>query len=321
MTANNNITPSDADLKLARSIDELNQGLIVSDQIDDPLFPLLQQFKAKTKTEVPHLQNRANEIWSKIELELDEKPASIHQMPDSSHARIWAIAASVLLIAFMGIFWLINRDSMQLVGQSGMQMATLNLEDGSEVTLRPNSRLWKKQFSDDEQIYLLDGEAFFDVVSNPERRFSVEAGDAVVTVLGTRFIVNNWGDTGSVFLEEGRVRFETRDASSSVELSPGESSRIRDGAVMQPVSGEAEVYTDWLNNLIVLEGQTTAQLFAELEQHYDIRLSAEADIYSDTLGGSIQLNSLNQTLDDLSTVLGGTFRKTGDNQYRFIPLD
>jgi transmembrane sensor len=321
MSERNNITPSEADLKLARSIDELNQGLIAAEQIDDPLFALLQQHKSSIEEDIPNLQGRAGKVWTKLELAMDQKSGSIHQMPDRSNVRIWAVAATILLLAFTGIFWLVNRDQMQLVGQSGMEMATLNLKDGTEVTLRPHSSLWIKKYTNEEQVYMLDGEALFEVVRNPDRRFSVESGDAIVSVLGTRFILNNWGNTGSVYLDEGSIRFETSDGNSSVVLSAGQSSRILNGAVSEPKTGEADIYNDWLSNTIVLDGQTAAQLFAEMEQHFNISLSSDADIYSDTLGGSIQLESLEQALNDLSLVLGGTFNKTGDNNYRFTPLD
>jgi len=66
----------------------------------------------------------------------------------------------------------------------------LTLEDGSKVTLDPNSELKvPDHFSEHERVVYLSGEAFFEVSENPDRPFLVNAGEITTKVLGTSFRV------------------------------------------------------------------------------------------------------------------------------------
>ncbi len=91
-----------------------------------------------------------------------------------------------------------------LVGEN----RTLRLEDGSEVVLGGKSRLEVKLSSSARQLTLVEGEAFFTVANDPERPFSVRAGTATVTALGTEFNLRRSSDRVVVAVMEGQVLVE-----------------------------------------------------------------------------------------------------------------
>ena len=116
---------------------------------------------------------------------------------------------------------------------AGSERVTYTAPDGSEVTLRPHTSLYALDAEAGTMRYRVEGEAFFAVVRDPSRTFVVEADGARVQVLGTRFDVSTWGERTSVYLEEGRVRFEHVPTGQAVMLAPGQRSVVTDVTVRQ----------------------------------------------------------------------------------------
>lgn len=83
--------------------------------------------------------------------------------------------------------------------------ATLSLADGSRVQLGGHTRLRVWIGSHARQIDLSSGEAFFAVAKDPARPFTVRAGNATVTAVGTEFNVRRSDDRVIVSVLEGRV--------------------------------------------------------------------------------------------------------------------
>ena len=85
------------------------------------------------------------------------------------------------------------------------QSRLIALPDGSQVTLGPKSSL-HLHFSASERRVRLSGEAFFEVAHNAARPFLIEAGSALVRVVGTKFDVNAASETVRVSVLEGVVQ-------------------------------------------------------------------------------------------------------------------
>ena len=63
-----------------------------------------------------------------------------------------------------------------------------------------------KLLADVARIELASGEAYFDVVHDASRPFTVYAGNRRITDIGTKFSVFRNGDDVRVTVREGRVR-------------------------------------------------------------------------------------------------------------------
>jgi len=166
--------------------------------------------------------------------------------------------------------------------------------------------------------YKIEGEAYFEVISNPQRIFSVETGRSRVQVLGTKFILSAWGNASDVYLEEGRIRFEALNTGTSVVLEPGQSSRIVGSSSLPVITQkDPQVFTDWLNSELTFNNDQVRDIFNELEQHFNIRIQSSGSINNETLSGSIELGQIDEVLQDFELVLGGSFKKIDDNTYEF----
>jgi hypothetical protein len=82
------------------------------------------------------------------------------------------------------------------------------LEDGSQVTLQPQSKLnYPEKFGNTNREVYLEGEGFFEVQKNPAKPFFVYTGKVTTKVLGTSFYVKSIDGVKKIEVEvvSGRV--------------------------------------------------------------------------------------------------------------------
>ncbi len=312
---------NDPDLVLAQQVGEaLSSGTDLS-SLNNPIIDLLVEFKDEELKSYSNYEFDSTNLWKNIEQET-RKPANITPLFQRRIAYTWAAAAVFLIAAFVGFFWIISSPDTVLVAQSEASIISISLEDGTEVTLRPYSQLFEVAANENERSYTIEGEAYFDVQSDADRPFTVQAGQGVVTVLGTRFNLSSWGNTTKVYLEEGSISFNAADSDTApIILEPGESSTIENGMVASPQQVQADEYTDWISNTIVFNSSLPADVVAEIGQHFNITIDVSQLEDIGSLTGSLRLDSVSQTLEDLGLVLGGTFRQAAENEYVFVAIN
>jgi transmembrane sensor len=155
------------------------------------------------------------------------------------------------------------------------QRSVTELPDGSRLTLDTNSAVRVAFAGSRRRVQVLRGQAFFDVVHDPERPFSVEMRDLVVTDLGTRFDARLDPDAASVILVEGRVsisRVVTAAAGPAVELKAGERFTAHltgPDRVTRADPGEA---TNWQSGYVEFRNQTLGAAAAELNRYSRIQI-------------------------------------------------
>ena len=101
---------------------------------------------------------------------------------------------------------------------------SLVLSDGTKVFLNADSELkYPVEFSDGKRIVDLKGEAYFEVHKDSLRPFIVRMNGAEVTVLGTSFNVNNYGEDTEIYttLVNGSVRVSSMKNKQEEILKPG----------------------------------------------------------------------------------------------------
>lgn len=319
MATEQQLPENDQDLQLARSIGQVLDSDSDFSELKDMLVDQLVEFKTRELSGYELQTPNSSSIWDAIESQTRPK-AKVLPLYQRPIAYTWAAAAVLLIAAFIGFYWISLNPTPQLVAQSDSVIQKVTLEDGTEVTLRPYSELYELASSETVRSYSLNGEAFFDVTSDASRPFSVEAGNGLITVLGTRFNVSSWGSSTKVYLEEGSVRFENSEQ-NAVILEPGQRSELIGGIITNPENTSADEYTDWLSNTIVFNASNPEDVVAEIGQHFNISINLNQLDDASTLDGTLRLDSIAQTLEDLGLVLGGTFRETSANEYMFIVLD
>lgn len=314
----NILPPNDPDLLLAKRIGEALPDLKALGSDEDPLLNDLFNYKRTVEEKDVDMVN-SDDLWDSIESKINETGSSKGRILSMTPAiRRFAIAASILIAALVGSFLIQDQAQPTLIGESFASISQVTLSDGSSVSLRPHSRIYMISENENEMAYKLEGEAYFEITSDPQRIFTVKTERSKVQVLGTKFILSERDNTSSVFLEEGRISFEALDSGNAIELEPGQSSKI-DLNTPSPVvtQKDPQVYTDWLNNELIFNNDRVGDIFSELEQHYNISIQGPDVVKNETLSGSIELGDIDAVLRDFELVLGGSFTKVDTNTYQF----
>jgi transmembrane sensor len=247
----------------------------------------------------------ATEAWQRsgnLPAHLPKLSAGTPKRARSGTSRPVAAGIAVSIVALAGvIYW--ARDGSLATGPG--EQRTVELTDGTEVSLNANSRV-RVQYDDRvRKVTLVTGEALFDVTKNPSRPFVVVVGDRKVIALGTSFMVRR--DDGSaaapagfaVTLVEGRVAVEplsAPDALPSVPvagtqvLSPGERLRFEMGVSETLDSPSMDKVTAWRRGQLIFDDTSLAEAAAEFNRYGTGKLTIEgASIGKLRVGGVFRI--------------------------------
>jgi transmembrane sensor len=191
---------------------------------------------------------------------------------------LWRLAASVAAVGvLLAAAWTVH----DLTGSRWEtyrtdigEQRTVELEDGSSLTLNTDSRVQVRFTSRERQLRLLAGEAMFRVQRDPGRPFSVHSGNAVVQAVGTAFNVYRKTDQTIVSVLEGRV------AVDSVYLNAGEELRLNArGEVETRSQAIIANVTAWRQRRLVFIDEPLSSIGHELNRYNrspKIRVEGEA---------------------------------------------
>jgi ferric-dicitrate binding protein FerR (iron transport regulator) len=190
--------------------------------------------------------------------------------------RIFQVAAVLIPLIVLGgeAVWFTGRQQIEwvtLVADAGVQ-EQFELPDGSEVWLNPNGEVsYPEKFKNRE--VKLAGDAFFDVVKNDDAPFTVTTGELSVTVHGTRFQVDAYGDKdrSTVTLHSGSVAVEAGDEETVLE--PG--NQLQYYREEGSVSVHEVALGEWGKPSLDFYDATLEDIFFSLEQNYDVDLRVD----------------------------------------------
>lgn len=159
------------------------------------------------------------------------------------------------------------------------QTRVLTLADGSRVTLGPSSRIATAIDGKQRRVTLLAGEAFFEVAHDRSRPFWVEAGDARIQVVGTKFDVSRAGGRVQVSVLEGVVKVHepapvfaksavrVLRASQMVETADAPTS-VFSAAPPAPIAVDPVPAGDWRGGRLTYIDARLGDVVADLNRYY-----------------------------------------------------
>lgn len=152
----------------------------------------------------------------------------------------------------------------------------LVLSDGTKVFLNADSELkYPVEFVDGKRVVDLKGEAYFEVRKDSLHPFVVRMNGAEVTVLGTSFNVNTYGDDGLIYttLVNGSVRVSSVKNGQEEVLKPGMQS-VMDEQTGQLTVREVDVepYVAWREGRFVFRAMTLDLIMHQLQRWYDFEV-------------------------------------------------
>lgn len=222
--------------------------------------------------------------------------------------RAAAILFIPLLVALMLQYWGGNEQElaqiMEVKTNPGM-MTSLTLPDGTLVYLNSESTLsYPSRFDNDTRNVTLQGEAYFEVAKNPEKKFIVSTShQSQIEVLGTHFNVEAYEkeDRISATLVEGKIGFiyKSNDVSKKVLMDPGQKLIYdsKDNKVQLYVtSGESEIA--WKEGKIIFRNTPLEEGLRMLEKRYNVEFIIKNDrLKGDSFTGTFTNQRLERILE------------------------
>ena len=257
--------------------------------------------------------------WDRFEQSVEEKRKSISFTPEKSGSNPWIrIAAVILLVVVSGIVinYFISQGGEQIY-QTAENTETITLPDGSTISLNRNSRLsYNKHFGEAKREVKLDGEGFFDVVSNKESPFIIVTEDAEITVLGTKFNVKTYPADAqiTVTVESGVVKFNPRQIIQEVELRAGEKG-VFDKSQKQLTSNQNDDanYLAWKTRKIIFQETSLMHVAEVLRSVYGVNIILKTNVSSACqVTVTFDNQSLEAVLNVLKSTLDLTYRINGN---------
>ena len=223
-------------------------------------------------------------------------------------------AAAVLLFITVGIWMFNQKDAAEkstniqtLVAENGSRTRTI-LPDGSTVWLNAGSHIsFKQNFTGATREVSLEGEAYFDVVKQPQQPFIVHVSGYDIRVLGTAFNVKSYATDKTIetTLLRGLVQFTKQGNSNEkpIFIHPNEklivdkiaaNSQVNLPYTNKPVAAAAskdfiiknldttqtekeKIETAWVYNRLEFKGDNFEELAKKLERWYNVTIVFEDD--------------------------------------------
>lgn len=203
-----------------------------------------------------------------------------------------------------------------LVVENG-QRQHITLGDGTAISLDAGSSLsYPKEFDGETREVFLNGEGYFEVVSNPDKPFIVHANHAEVKVLGTKFNVRAWqvDRRVSVSVAEGRVSLKPghSDTHGQVIIVKGQSSTLTEnGLPTQPQLVDINRILGWMNNEFFFDDAPLREILFQLERWFDVQFFlADSSVELEQLTLHVQDKSLEEILQLISALTDLRYNQT-----------
>lgn len=222
--------------------------------------------------------------FAKVQKRIQKRKNTISLL--NTFSRIAAILFIPLLLASV---WLFYNQQKPVHQQFAIQEITsppgirsqVVLPDGSKVWLNAESTIkFQVPFQENSRNIDIVGEAFFDVVKNPDQPFVVQSGNVKVKVLGTRFNYKAFADDENieVVLEEGKIALNLQSDSKNKEtiLLPGDRAVIEKESSKTTVRNEnINKYIAWHTGKLVFDNSPMSEVARLLERWYGVEVRVQ----------------------------------------------
>lgn len=220
-------------------------------------------------------------------------------------------AASVLVFLFVGGYVfrtsLLNQEYRTAYGE----IRTLELPDGSRVTLNANSILKVPRFgfgTGTREVFL-SGEAEFAVQHLPNnQRFIVRTPDQLeVKVLGTEFVVYSRSRGSKVVLNKGRVQLRSlkKEEEKPLIINPGDVVTISNkGDLKLKHHQQVAVHTGWKDHRFIFDNTPISEIASRVSETFGIQvIIADSALSKRTLGGTFKAETAEKFLQVMAEIL------------------
>lgn len=197
----------------------------------------------------------------------------------------------------------------------------LVLPDGSVITFNGGSTLSiPDQFaSDSREIYLNEGEAYFEVAKDVARPFIVHSTNMDIHVLGTSFSVRDYGDerNAETGVTSGKIAVThaagAGPAGDALYLLPGDKVILNKAqSAFMRQNTDTSAVAAWIRGELVFQGATLHHVLNVLKHRYAVSFDVKRpDLEEEKFSATFRNNSLETILEQLKLMSGLQYNLQG----------
>ena len=215
----------------------------------------------------------------------------------------WSVAASIIIMLGVGGVMTYHRlfktqEAVEycVVSTKAGETTNIVLDDGSKIRLNASSTLrYPKKSTQGDYYVTIEGEAYFDVAKQLDRKFIVQTISHKVEVIGTAFNVQSYAqdNTLEVVLLSGKVQISKSYGNTGlVVLEPHEKytyNALTNAITVTQTSTENE--TAWLRNELVFRNESLKNVLIKMERFYGVSITSsqlgwlENELFNGRFGG------------------------------------
>jgi transmembrane sensor len=180
------------------------------------------------------------------------------------------------------------------------------LEDGTRLTLAGGTDVRVRYTSHERVVELSRGALFADVAHEESRPFRIDAGDARITDLGTRFEVSTKPGDVRVTVESGAVRMGTKAwFSEQMDLSADQAAVLGEAGLRRIGDAPSGGVARWRREWVEYRNAPLSQVIADLENVSPLPIRiGDRKLAALRVSGRIRLTDPMRQLGNLSVIHG-----------------
>lgn len=291
------------------------------------------EWEASRKMKAQSAPFDKNALLQRIEQQISVDPAPSDKRREVQFLRRYAaiFITGLLLVSggiYLGLDQRARRYATMEISSIQAGRSEFVLPDGSRVVLNNRSTLsYPKTFHRRNRSVSMTGEAYFDVVHEPDRPFFVNASDIAIEVLGTCFNVTAYpGDEIiETILVSGKVRISRKNPGTqktqSVILSPDHKARFikkEERFILDKVDAPAAVA--WKTTSLSFDNEPFESVVKKLETWYEVKIKLGENVKQEhRLTMTIDRESFEEVLAIIEKTLPLDYRWTNGEIVFFQP--
>ncbi len=275
---------------------------------------------------------------SRLQQLVNQEGKVVKMMPNAGSRIVktfyWA-AAIAILVSFgsLALLYLKPTDkaaetvAKKVAGQwlitnnTNMAVKVVVLEDGSRISLQPNSQLkYPVQFGPGQREVVLQGGAFFEIARNKQKPFLVQTAHLTIKVLGTSFAVSAYQESAraeEVSVKTGKVSVITKPeqgqpatSARQMELTPNQRA-VFDQTKHELVKGLVAIPLPVVKlekSRFIFDNVALGNVFALIEEVYQVKIVLEdKSVAQCPLTAALTEESLYVKLDLICKSIGASY--------------
>ena len=254
------------------------------------------------------VESNADAVFHRIQQEIRSEHTQFN-IGVSYKWKYTAIAASILLVLLSTLYtatFFENKliPNIEVLAIAGSKTRVV-LPDESVVWLNGNSSIkYPQEFSSNDRVVSISGEAFFEVSKDKTKPFIVQFNQMDIKVLGTEF--NVLADPHSSVIEttllNGSVAICNTSNKKEQILKPNQQALFnKESQRVEILDVEAVSYASWVNGNFDFKGITLTEIVRQLERGYCVKIHIQKESLKNIRLQGRFTNK--QTLDEILAIL------------------